>query len=427
MKRRQFVQTIGMSATLGTLAPAAIEKVIQASTELSLKTPQETASDETYWAMIRQAYSIDKNQINLNSGSVSPAPRVVQESMKQYLEMVHMSPSLWVDELLIPQREYLRERLASMFGCDPEELAVTRNTSESLQIVQLGIPLQPGDEVLTTTQDYPRMLTTWQQRVRRDGIVLKTFPIPTPAEDEDQLVELFKQNITPRTRVILLCHITYTAGQIFPVKKICDMARSLGIQTIVDGAHAFAHFPYTYEDLGCDYYGTSLHKWLNAPFGSGFLFVRKDRIPVIWPLMAAPPQLDHNIRKFEQVGTQPVANQNAIGQAIDFTQSIGIERKAARLRYLKKLWMDQVRDLPGVSLLTSPLDQFSCGIGALKMKDISAEKLTQFLQHRYRVHVRPRFVPGEWEGIRITPNVFTTPEEIQYLVKGITHAATKGL
>jgi selenocysteine lyase/cysteine desulfurase len=427
MRRRQFVQTIGMSATLGTLAPAAIEKVIQASTELSLKTPQETASDETYWAMIRQAYSIDKNQINLNSGSVSPAPRVVQESMKQYLEMVHMSPSLWVDELLIPQREYLRERLASMFGCDPEELAVTRNTSESLQIVQLGIPLQPGDEVLTTTQDYPRMLTTWQQRVRRDGIVLKTFPIPTPAEDEDQLVELFKQNITPRTRVILLCHITYTAGQIFPVKKICDMARSLGIQTIVDGAHAFAHFPYTYEDLGCDYYGTSLHKWLNAPFGSGFLFVRKDRIPVIWPLMAAPPQLDHNIRKFEQVGTQPVANQNAIGQAIDFTQSIGIERKAARLRYLKKLWMDQVRDLPGVSLLTSPLDQFSCGIGALKMKDIGAEKLTHFLQHRYRVHVRPRFVPGEWEGIRITPNVFTTPEEIQYLVKGITHAATKGL
>lgn len=427
MKRRQFVQTLGMGATLGSMAPATFEKVLRVSAAQALKTPEEIASDETYWGMIRQAYTIDKNQINLNSGSVSPAPRVVQESMKQYLEMVHMSPSLWVDELLIPQREYLRERLAGIFGCDQEELAITRNTSESLQIIQLGLPLQPGDEVLTTTQDYPRMLTTWQQRVRRDGIVLKTFSIPTPAEDEEQLVELFRQNITPKTRVILLCHITYTAGQILPVKKICDMARARGIQTIVDGAHAFAHFPYTYDDLGCDYYGTSLHKWLNAPFGSGFLFVRKDRIPGVWPLMAAPPQLDNNIRKFEQVGTQPVANQNAIGQAIDFTQSIGIERKAARLRYLKKMWMDQVRDLPGVSLLTSPLDQFSCGIGALKMKDIGAEKLTQFLQDQYRVHVRPRFVPGEWEGIRITPNVFTTPEEIQYLVKGITHAATKGL
>jgi len=409
------------------MLPHTLENIATATAQQAALSPEATAMDEDYWATIRQAYTIDKNQINLNSGSVSPAPRVVQESMKQYLEMVHMSPSLWVDELLIPQREYLRERLSGMFGCDKEELAITRNTSESLQIVQLGLRLQPGDEVLTTTQDYPRMLTTWQQRVRRDGIVLKTFPIPTPAEDEDQLVALFKQNITSRTRVILFSHITYTAGQIFPVKKICDMARELGIQTIVDGAHAFAHFPYTYQDLGCDYYGTSLHKWLNAPFGSGFLFVKKERIPEIWPLMAAPPQLDDNIRKFEQVGTQPVANQNAIGQAIDFTQSIGVERKAARLRYLKNRWMEPLKNMKGVSLLTSMEDQFSCGIGALKIEGIGAEQLTNFLQQKYRVHVRPRFVPGEWEGIRITPNVFTTPDEIQYLVAGITQAASRGL
>ncbi len=427
MDRRNFINKLGMGAAVASIKPTSITDIIKANQKIHHQTLEDVAKNEDYWRMIRNAYTIDKNQINLNSGSVSPAPRVVQEAMKQYLTIVNMSPSLWVDDFLIPQRETLRKRLAAMFGCDPEEMAITRNTSESLQIIQLGMNLQAGDEVLTTTQDYPRMLTTWRQRERRDGIVLKTFPIPTPCENPDELYDLFVKNITPKTKVILFCHISYTAGQIFPVKKICQMARERGIETIVDGAHAFAHFPYKYEDLQCDYYGTSLHKWLNAPFGSGFLFVRKDKIPGIWPLMAAPSSQDDNIRKFEAIGTHPVANRNAIGEAISFNESIGIDRKAARLRYLKNRWVEQVKDLPGVNILTSLNPELSCAIGGVNIDGVGANDLTAFLEKNYRIHVRPRFVPNEWEGIRVTPNVFTTPEEVDLLARGIERVIKKGL
>ena len=172
--------------------------------------------------------------------------------------------------------EVVRRRLAEMFGCDPEELAITRNTSESMEIVQFGLDLQPGDEILTTTQDYPRMLTTWRQREERNGIVLKMVPYPTPPESPDVLVERIERAITPRTKVILVCHVTYTTGQIFPVGDICRMARARGIETVIDGAHGFAQFPFTRDELDCDYYGTSLHKWLLAPVGTGFLYVRRD-------------------------------------------------------------------------------------------------------------------------------------------------------
>ncbi len=427
MDRRHFVSKLGLGVAAASLRPDAVERIWAASQARTGRSAEDVARDEDFWFQVRHAFTIDRNQINLNSGSVSPAPRVVQEAMKQYLTIVHMSPSLWVDEMLIPQQEALRQRLAGMFGCDAEELAVTRNTSEALQIVQLGLKLKPGDEVLTTTQDYPRMLTTWRQRERRDGIVLKTFPIPTPPDDIDELYDLFERAITPRTRVIHFCHITYTAGQIFPVKKICRMARERGIETIVDGAHAFAHFPFTRDDLDCDYYGTSLHKWLTAPFGTGFLYVRRDKIPGVWPLMAAPPSLDDNIRKFEQIGTHPVSNRNAIGEAITFNKSIGIDRKAARLRYLRERWTGQVRHLPGVQLLTSSDPAQACAIGTMRIDSIGAQALTDHLQKKYRIHVRPRFVPDEWEGIRVTPNVFTTLAEVDAFAHAIEDVARNGL
>jgi len=227
--------------------------------------PERVATDEDFWFQVRHAFTIDRNSINLNSGSVSPAPRSVQKAMHSYWDIINMSPSYYVDEILGPRIEVVRRRLAATFGCDPEELAITRNTSEAMEIVQLGIRLERGDEILTTTQDYPRMLTTWRQRERRDGVVLKTVPFSTPPSNPENLVGLIAEHITPRTKVILICHTTYTTGQIFPVRQICRLAREQGIETIVDGAHGFAHFPFTRDELDCDYYGTSLHKWLLAP------------------------------------------------------------------------------------------------------------------------------------------------------------------
>ena len=249
------------------------------------------ARDEDFWFNIRHAFTVDRNMINLNNGGVSPAPKIVMDTEVRYLEMENLSPSYYMWNVLDPGVETVRRRLARMFGVDTEEIAITRNASEANEIVQLGMKLNPGDEVITTNQDYPRMITTWQQRERREGIKLKQLTFPVPPPSMDYLLKIFEDAITPRTKVIHICHITNRTGQIFPVKRICQMARARGIETIVDGAHAFAQFPFTHADLDCDYYGTSLHKWVLAPIGTGMLYVRKNKIPTIWPMMAAPDSM----------------------------------------------------------------------------------------------------------------------------------------
>jgi selenocysteine lyase/cysteine desulfurase len=271
----------------------------------------------------------------------------VQEAMKRDLDFSNEAPVYTMWDILEPHIEGVRRGLAADFGCDPEEMAITRNASEALEIAQLGMDLRRGDEVLTTDQDYPRMLTTWEQRVRREGITIKKISFPTPPPSMQDLVDRFAAAITPRTRVIHFCHITNLTGQIFPVQQICQLARSRGLEAIVDGAHAFAHFPFTHADLDCDYYGTSLHKWLLAPIGTGFLYVRREKIERLWPMMPAPESMQANIRKFEEIGTHPAANHNAIAEALAFHQGIGAERKAARLRYLRNRWMNALKGQPG--------------------------------------------------------------------------------
>src|SRR5207237_8352884 len=267
--------------------------------------------DEEFWLQGQQACTLDRTLINLNTGGVSPSPRVVQEAMRRYLDYSNTAPAYTMWQILEPEIEAVRRRLAASFGCDPEERAITRNASEALEAVQLGIPLERGDEVLTTTQDYPRMLTTWHQRERREGIVVReiTFPVPPPSQDD--LAERIARAITPKTKVLHLCHITNLTGQIFPIKRIVQRARARRIEASVDGAHAYAHFPFTRDDLDCDYYGTSLHKWLLAPHGTGFLCVRKAKNATIWPLMASSLEMNGKNHKFEEIRTQPGANHNA--------------------------------------------------------------------------------------------------------------------
>src|SRR5262245_10507289 len=238
----------------------AMGRALEAVRYVADRKPEDVAMDEDFWFEIQRAFTIDRTLINLNNGGVSPSPRVVQEAMRRYLEYSNQAPVYTMWRVLDPQIEGVRRRLASAFGCDPEELAITRNASEALEICQLGLDLKPGDEVLTTNQDYPRMLSTWRQREMRDGIKLKMVSFPVPPKSQDQLADIFEQNITPRTKVIHFCHMTNLTGQIFPVKRIAQIARSRGIEAIVDGAHAFAHFPFKHGDLDCDYYGTSLHK-----------------------------------------------------------------------------------------------------------------------------------------------------------------------
>ena len=361
---------------------------------------------------IRHAFTVDRNMINLNNGGVSPSPTTVMETEKRLLEIQNMGPSHYMWRILEPGLETVRRRLAQAFGCDTEEIAITRNASEALETVQLGLDLQRGDEVLSTTQDYGRMMTCWRQRERREGIVLKQIQFPVPPGSLQALHDRIEAAITPKTRVIHICHITNLTGQIFPVKSIAQMARRRGIETIVDGAHAFAQFPFQHSDLDCDYYGTSLHKWVLAPVGTGFLYVRKEKIPRVWPLMAAPETMNANIRKFEEIGTHPSSQRNAITEALNFHDSIGPERKAARFRFLRQRWSRRLEDLPGVKLLTSNDPDQSCAIGLISVAAFEPAALSAHLWEKHRILTTPITVPGEYHGLRITPNVYTTLEEV---------------
>lgn len=388
--------------------------------------PDAVASDETYWREIQSAFAVDRAIINLNNGGVAPSPRVVMDALRRHLEFSNNAPAQTMWQVLEPEIESVRRKLARSFGCDPEEMAITRNASEALEICLLGLDLKAGDEVLTTTQDYPRMLTTLDQRARREGIVVRKVPFATPPRDPRDLHALFERNVTPRTKAILVCHITNLTGQIFPVRDICRMARSRGIEVIVDGAHAFAHFPFTRDDLDCDYYGTSLHKWLSAPIGTGFLYVRKEKIEKLWPLMAAPPEMNANIRKFEEIGTHPAANHNAIAEALAFHEAIGADRKIARLRYLRDRWMRRLDGKPGVTIRTSYDPAQSGAIANVSVGKIEPAKLASHLWDRYRILVAP-ITHEECPGLRVTPNVYTTLDEIDQFAEAMEMVIRDGL
>jgi selenocysteine lyase/cysteine desulfurase len=410
MRRRHF-----FTAAAGITSAFRGDALLRATTAIDAvagRPADSVARDEDFWFQVRHAFTVDRNMVNLNNGGVSPAPKIVMDTEIRYLEVENLNPSYYMWNVLDPGIETVRRRLARSFGCDPEEIAITRNASESLEIVQLGLTLKAGDEVLTTNQDYPRMITTWQQRERRDGIVLKQITFPVPPPSLDYLAKRIEENITPRTKVIHICHITNRTGQIFPVKQICRMARARGIEVIVDGAHAFGQFPFEQKDLDCDYYGTSLHKWILAPIGTGMLYVRKNKIANIWPMMGAPDAMRENIRKFEEIGTHPASQRNAITEALNFSESIGLERKAERLRYLRRRWSDRLRQLPGVKILNSDDPEQSCGIGFVSVDGISAPKLASHLWQKYRIWTTAVVTPNEYEGLRITPNVYTTIEEI---------------
>ena len=425
--RRHFVESlVAAGAAVPALTNDGLDRLRGLARRVSGRALADVARDEDFWLQVQQAFTLDRTLINLNNGGVSPSPRVVQEAMRRYLDYSNTAPAYTMWQILEPEIEAVRRRLAASFGCDPEEMAITRNASEALETVQLGIPLARGDEVLTTTQDYPRMLTTWHQRERREGIVVReiTFPVPPPSQDD--LAERIERAITPKTKVIHVCHITNLTGQIFPIKRIVQRARARGIEVIVDGAHAYAHFPFTRDDLDCDYYGTSLHKWLLAPHGTGFLYVRKAKIATIWPLMAAPPEMNGNIRKFEEIGTHPAANHNAIAEALTFHEGIGAERKAARLRYLFQRWAKRLEHLPRVRILTPYDPAQSCGLASIAIDGMDPNKLVAYLWDTHRIIVTP-IVHKEFSCVRVTPNVYTTVAEIDRFGDVMEEVLRKGL
>src|SRR5215813_14224407 len=394
MDRRALLSRLGMGLSAGLLLPSfradAASRLLSASRSAEGRAPSDLARDEVYWSDIARAFDVDRTLVNLNNGGCSPAPAHVLDAMIRDLKFSNEIPVYHMWTVLEPRIESVRRGLAEEFGCDPEELAIVRNASEAMETLTLGIDLKAGDEVVITNQNYGRMITTWEQRARRDGIVVKQISFPVPPPSAADVVERFRKAMTPKTRVIEVTHITNLTGQILPVRDIVRMARERGVEVFVDGAHAFAHFPFKRDELECDYYGTSLHKWLFAPIGTGFLYVRKSKQKKIWPLMAAPEKMDEDIRKYEEIGTHPAANHNAIAGALASHRGIGAARKAARLRWLRDRWAKRLLAAdPRVKVLTPLNDTESCGIGLIHVDGIDTVKLQAHLWEKHRIMTTP--------------------------------------
>ncbi len=389
--------------------------------------PAAGGDDEAYWGEIQRAFDIDRTMVNLNNGGCSPAPTHVLEQMIRDLRFSNELPVDHMWRVLEPRIESVRRDLAAEFGCDPEEMAITRNASEANETMIFGVDLQRGDEVVMTTQNYPRMQNAWRQRERRDGIVLKRVKLETPVASTKSFVDQIAAAITPRTRVIEIMHISFQTGYIAPVREIVELARPRAIKVFVDGAHAFAHFPFTRDELGCDYYGTSLHKWLHAPIGTGFLYVRRDKVKSLWPLMAGSIEQEDNIRKYEEIGTHPAANHNAIAVAIAFHRSIGGARKIARLRYLRDRWAKQVLAASDRARMITRIGPGESGaIGVLAIDGMDMAKLGTWLLDQHHIVTTP-MVTDEFQGMRITPNVYNTPDEVDLFADRVVRAMKRGI
>ncbi len=430
MERRQFLGTLGRGAGAAAVAtlfdPTTIARVEAATSRVSQTSPKDAAQDEAYWSEIQQSFTISRSLIDLNNGYCSPSPRIVTQALVDYIWQQEEAPSYQMRKILEPRREAIRQRLARLFKCDPEEVALVRNASEAMEILLLGSDLKSGDEALTTNQDYGRMRTTLDQRHRREGIDINLISVPIPPDEMDELTEAFRRAITPRTKMILMSHQVNITGQIFPVKDICDMAREHGIEVVVDGAHSFGQFDFTQPEIGCDYFGTSLHKWLMAPKGTGMLYVQRDKIEKIWPLMAAPERMNADIRKFEEIGTHSAAIRLATGEAVTYHNAIGGKRKEERLRYLKDYWAKRLVENPKIRLHTSLKPHMSCAIATVEIVGIDPGDLTEHLWNKHQIVVTP-INHDEFKGVRVTPNLYTQLPELDYFCEVMERLAEKGL
>jgi selenocysteine lyase/cysteine desulfurase len=396
-----------------------------AAKKLTGLSPEAVAADEDYWSVIQQSFTVNSNLIILNNGGVSPSPRIVQEAVERYNKLSNEGPSYYMWRILDQGREPLRQKLAVLAGCSPEEIAVNRNATEALNTVIYGLDLKAGDEVIGTKQDYPNMINAYRQRAQREGIVYTQLNFSFPIENDEEIVSAFERAITPKTKLLHLTHVINWVGQILPVRKISQMAHRHGVEVIVDGAHSFGLIDFKIPDLECDYFGTSLHKFLSAPIGTGMLWIRKEKIEKIWPLVCNDKPRSADIRKFETLGTRSFPIEQGIGEAVNFQNAIGSKRKEDRIRYLKNYWAERVKDIPKVKIHTSFKPAYSCAICGVSIDGMTPGELDSALFANYKIHT----VGIVWENIscvRITPHVYTRLQDLDKLVMAIEEIAKKG-
>lgn len=427
MNRRAFMSGLGFAAAGAFVEPPTLEQVTTTSRHVAGLSPGQAATDEEFWRLVQQSFSVSRSVINLNNAGVCACPKVVTDAVLELTMEQERVPPHTAFTTLPPRLETVRVALAQLLGCDAEEIAIVRNATEALDVVLLGVPLKPGDEVLTTTHDYWAMLDALEQRRLKDGITVKKVRVPSPPRSMDELVAMIERGITARTRLILVCHQVNLTGQMFPIKEICEVARASNIEVVVDAAQSFGQIDFKLGDLGCEYFGTSLHKWLMAPKGTGLLYVRRDKVADTWPLLPPPKEHYDDIRKFEALGTIP-AIPLAIGEAIAFHNSIGGKRKEERFRYLTRYWVDHLAAFPNVSFHTVFEPEMSCAIATVNIDGIDPQLLTEHLWAKHRILVaNPSKRADNVRGVRVSPSLHTTLEELDVFCEVMEGIAKNGL
>jgi len=396
----------------------------KASQKVSHLSPAQVAEDEDFWRVIQESYTVNSNIINLNNGGVSPSPLVVQQAVERYNQLANEGPSYFMWRIMDQGREPLREKLANLAGVSPDEIAIDRNSTEALNTIIYGLDLKAGDEVVGCKQDYPHMMQAYRQRAQREGIVYKQVSFDFPIEDDDQIVKAYEAAITPKTRLLHVTHMINWTGQIMPARKICDMAHEKGIEVLVDGAHSFGLLDFKIPDLHCDYFGTSLHKFLSAPIGSGMMWIKKGKIEKVWTLLCDDKPLSGDIRKFENIGTRSFPIEQGIGEAINFHEGIGSKRKEERIRYLKNYWASKVQQIPKVKLHTSLDPKYSCAICGVSIDGMTPVELDDALFNDYKIHT-VGIVYENISLVRVTPHVYTRLDDLDKLVTAIGEIAAK--
>lgn len=419
MKKRTFLKQM---TALGLGAPLLFNELEHWVDTIAHLSPEQAAQDETFWAGIRSGYRLKPDYINLENGYYCFLPQETLENFIHHVRHVNYEGSYYMRTVQWENQGRMQEKLAALAGCSADELIITRNTTESLDMIIGGVHWQAGDEAVMAEQDYGSMLDMFDLQAKRYGIVNRRVSLPNHPRSDGEIVELYANAITPKTRLLMVCHLVNITGQVLPIRKICDMAHEKGVDVMVDGAHAFAHLTFNIPDLNCDYYGSSLHKWLSVPLGAGILYVKKDKIPGIWPLLAESPREEDDISRLNHMGTHPVHTHLAIANAIEYYERLGPERKEARLRYLQQYWTSRVREVPGITVNTPVEDTRACAIANVGVDRLEPKELSQRLMEDYRIWTVAINRIGV-KGIRVTPNVYTTPKELDVFVAALKELA----
>lgn len=419
MNKRTFLKTASI-AGLGSLAAlSSFGKLPEPAPE-----PLPEGDGEEFWAAVRQGYLIRPEYINLENGYYCIMPQEILKKYDGHIRGLNVLGAYYMRTAMVENKKKMAAKLALVAGCSSDELIITRNTTESLDMVISGFPWQPGDEAVMAHQDYGAMLDMFTQVRRRYGVVTKRISVPYDPQTDEEVVEAYAKAITPRTKLLMVCHMINITGHILPIRKICDMAHSKGVQVLVDGAHALAHIQFSISDLNCDYYGCSLHKWLSVPLGAGMLYIRKEHISKIWPLFAEEGKQPDDILRLNHTGTHPPATDLTIADAIEYYNKIGPARKEARLRYLQQYWVSKVQHLPNIVLNSPRQSQRVCAIGNVGVKGMKPANLADTLFKKYKIYtVAIDNEAAGVQGVRITPNIYTTTAELDELVRALRELA----